>query len=132
QAYAAAATYEAAFAMTVPPPAIAANRSLLMALIATNFFGQNTSVIAATETQYMAMWAQDATAMYTYAATSTAASTLSPYNDPPRTTNESGQGAQTRALAQTTANTTSAHMQTLVQTTQPPATHQLAMTNAVT
>src|SRR5947209_2381354 len=34
QARAAAAAYEAAFAMTVPPPAIAANRALLMALIA--------------------------------------------------------------------------------------------------
>jgi PPE-repeat protein len=38
QAYGAAAAYEAAFAMTVPPPVIVANRSLLMALIATNFF----------------------------------------------------------------------------------------------
>ncbi|SOX51728.1 PPE family protein, partial [Mycobacterium ahvazicum] len=39
QAYAAVAAYEAAFAMTVPPPVIAANRALLMTLIATNFFG---------------------------------------------------------------------------------------------
>ncbi|MBO0864066.1 MAG: PPE family protein, partial [Mycobacterium sp.] len=37
QARAAAAAYEAAFAMTVPPPVIAANRALLMSLIATNF-----------------------------------------------------------------------------------------------
>ena len=57
QAYAAAAAYEAAFAMT-GPPVILANRSLLMALIATNFFGQNTAAIAATEAQYMAMWAR--------------------------------------------------------------------------
>ena len=49
QAKAAVAAYEAAFAMTVPPPVIAANRALLMALIATNFFGQNTAAIAATE-----------------------------------------------------------------------------------
>ncbi|WP_156764292.1 PPE family protein, partial [Mycobacterium sp. E3247] len=42
QAYTAAAAYEAAFAMTVPPPVIAANRAQLMALIATNFLGQNT------------------------------------------------------------------------------------------
>ena len=39
QARAAAAGYEAAFAMTVPPPEIAANRSLLAALVATNFLG---------------------------------------------------------------------------------------------
>ena len=68
QAYGAAAAYEAAFAMTVPPPVIATNRALLMALIATNFFGQNTAAIAATEAQYTEMWAQDATAMYGYAA----------------------------------------------------------------
>ena len=49
QATAAAAAYEVAFAMTVPPPVIAANRSLLLALVATNFFGQNTPAIMATE-----------------------------------------------------------------------------------
>ena len=68
QAYAAAAAYEAAFAMTVPPPVIASNRVQLMALIETNFFGQNTPAIAATEAEYMEMWAQDAAAMYGYAA----------------------------------------------------------------
>ena len=59
--------------MTVPPPVIAANRSLLAALVATNFFGQNTPAIAATEIQYAEMWAQDAVAMYGYAASSASA-----------------------------------------------------------
>jgi PPE-repeat protein len=63
QARAAAAAYETAFAMTVPPPVIAANRSLLAALVATNFLGQNTPAIAATEAHYAEMWAQDAAAM---------------------------------------------------------------------
>ena len=49
QAMAAVAAYEAAFVMTVPPPMIAANRALLLALVATNFFGQNTPAIMATE-----------------------------------------------------------------------------------
>ena len=40
QARAAAAAYEGAFAMTVPPPEIAANRSLLTVLVATNFLGR--------------------------------------------------------------------------------------------
>src|SRR5271163_1309866 len=87
QARAAVAAYEAAFAMTVPPPVIAANRALLMALIATNFFGQNTPAIMATEAQYMEMWAQDAAAMYTYAADSSTVSTLTSFDEPPRTTN---------------------------------------------
>ncbi len=46
QAAAAAAAYEAAFVMTVPPPVITANRVLVMTLIATNFFGQNSAAIA--------------------------------------------------------------------------------------
>ena len=69
QAKAAAAAYEVTFAAMVPPPVIEANRALLQALVATNLFGQNTPAIAATETLYAEMWAQDATAMYGYAGT---------------------------------------------------------------
>jgi len=100
QAKAAAAAYEAAFAMTVPPAVIAANRTLLMALIATNVLGQNTAAIAATETDYAEMWAQDATAMYGYAGSSAAASTLTPFTPPPPTTNPAGAGSQATAVAQ--------------------------------
>jgi PPE-repeat protein len=70
---AAAAAYEAAFAMTVPPAAVAANRTELTGLIGTNVFGQNTPAIAVTEEQYAEMWAQDAAAMYGYAASSATA-----------------------------------------------------------
>ena len=83
QARAAAAAFETAYAMTVPPPVIAANRVSLMTLIATNFFGQNTPAIAATEAQYMEMWAQDAAAMYSYAGSSAAASDLTVFTSPP-------------------------------------------------
>jgi PPE-repeat protein len=83
QAKAVVAAYEVAFAMTVPPPVIAANRSLLIALAATNFFGQNTAAIAATEAQYAEMWLQDATAMYCYAGSATTASQLMPFTKPP-------------------------------------------------
>ena len=78
RARAAVGAYEAAYAMTVPPAVIAANRTLLAALVATNFFGQNSPAIAATEAHYSEMWAQDAAAMYGYAASSAAASTLTP------------------------------------------------------
>lgn len=81
-AKAAAAAYETAFAMTVPPPLIAANRALLMTLVATNFLGQNAPAIAATEAQYAQMWAQDASAMYGYASASAAASALTPFAPP--------------------------------------------------
>ena len=87
QAKAAAAAYEVTFAAMVPPPVIEANRALLQALVATNLFGQNSPAIAATETLYAEMWAQDATAMYGYAGTSSSATTLTPFTPAPQTTN---------------------------------------------
>ncbi|SOX54106.1 PPE family protein [Mycobacterium ahvazicum] len=123
QAKLAAGAYEAAFAATVPPPVIAANRSLLATLIATNILGQNTPAIAATEAQYMEMWAQDAAAMYGYAGSSaTASSQLQPFAEPPRTTSDSGTGMQAAALAQssTTSGTeTGTHLSQLASTMQP-------------
>jgi PPE-repeat protein len=103
QAKAAIAAYEAAFASTVPPPVIAANRSLLMALVATNFFGQNTPAIAATETEYAEMWAQDAAAMYGYAGLSASASALVPFSPPRQNTTPSGSAGQAAAIGQATS-----------------------------
>ncbi|WP_118915871.1 PPE family protein [Mycobacterium shigaense] len=83
RADAAAAAYEAAFAATVPPAVVAANRSELAYLVATNLLGQNTPAIMATQAQYMEMWAQDADAMTSYAAASMAAARLTPAAAPP-------------------------------------------------
>jgi PPE-repeat protein len=99
QARAAVAAYETAFAATVPPPIIAANRALLMALIATNFLGQNTPAIAATEAHYAEMWAQDATAMFGYTGASATASQVTRFTEPPQTTNPAGAGGQAAAVA---------------------------------
>ena len=82
QANAAATAFEAAYAMTVPPPVIAANRSLLAMLVATNIFGQNTPTIASTEAAYAEMWAQDAAAMNGYATSSSTASQMTPFQSP--------------------------------------------------
>lgn len=124
QAKAAVAAYEAAFAMTVPPPVIAANRALLMALIATNFFGQNTPAIAATEAQYAEMWAQDAAAMYSYAGASSSASTLTPFSEPPPTTDPAGRANQGAAMAQA-AGSTRVHSLSRLTSTLPAALHQI-------
>jgi PPE-repeat protein len=113
QAKAAVAAYEAAFAMTVPPPVIAANRALLMALIATNFFGQNTPAIMATEAEYVEMWAQDAAAMYGYQATAQAASVLSPFTVPAPTTSPAGPAAQSEAVAQAVSTSAGTGAQTV-------------------
>ena len=114
QAKMAAAAYEAAFAMTVPPPVIAANRSLLISLVATNFLGQNTAAIAATEAHYMEMWAQDAVAMYGYAGQSAAASMLTPFAPAPNTTNPASLAGRAAAVAQTTGSSVGTGAQTIV------------------
>jgi PPE-repeat protein len=102
-ARAAVAAYEAAFAMTVPPPAIAANRALLAALVATNFLGQNTPAIMMTEALYVEMWAQDAAAMYGYAGASVAALQVTPFVEPPQTTTDDGTSSQADAVAKAAA-----------------------------
>jgi PPE-repeat protein len=48
------------------------------------------------------MWAQDAAAMYGYAASSAAASTLTPFTPPPQTTTSAGLGGQAAVLAHVT------------------------------
>jgi PPE-repeat protein len=110
QARAAVAAYETAFAATVPPPVIMANRTLLMTLIATNILGQNTPAIAATEAHYMQMWAQDAVAMYGYAGSSAAATQLTPFTELPQTTNPSGEPLQAAAVTQATSTSSASNI----------------------
>lgn len=128
QAKGAAAAYELAFAMTVPPPVIVANRSLLLALVATNFFGQNSPAIAATEAHYAEMWIQDATAMYGYAGSSAAANQLSPFTSPPPATDPAGLAAQPGALTHAVGSAAGTQPTTLSQllSTMPAALQQLA------
>lgn len=84
QACAAATAFEAAFTATVHPAVVKANRVSLMSLIATNLLGQNAPAIAATEFDYVEMWAQDVAAMVGYHAGATsAAAALMPFASPP-------------------------------------------------
>mgnify|MGYP001050403766 CR=1 FL=1 len=113
KATAAAGAYEAAYAATVPPPVIAANRTLLATLVATNFLGQNAPAIAATEAQYGEMWAQDAAAMYAYAGSSATASQLEPFSTPPETTNSTGDISQPAAATNALQNAAASNAGTL-------------------
>ncbi|CAM4417365.1 putative PPE family protein PPE29 [Mycobacterium basiliense] len=100
QAADAAAAFEVAFTMTVPPGVVAANRARLVALVATNFLGINTPAIAATEAEYAEMWAQDATAMYAYAAAAAEAATLASFAEPAQVSEPSGLAGQAAAVTQ--------------------------------
>jgi PPE-repeat protein len=121
QAKAAAAAYEAAFSLMVPPPVIAANRAQLMTLVATNVFGQNTPAIAAAEAHYGEMWAQDATAMYGYAGAASTAAGVTPFTPPPQTTDPAGSAGQSAAVAQATSSQLSSAMPNALQGLASPA-----------
>jgi PPE-repeat protein len=117
QAKTAAAAYQTAFTSTVPPPMVAANRSRLMTLVATNLFGRNTQAIAANEAQYAEMWAQDSAAMYGYAASSASATSLTPFTPPQQNTNPGGSTAQAAAATQA-AGTSAGNVQSTVSSIQ--------------
>jgi PPE-repeat protein len=117
QAKSAVAAYQAAFASTVPPPMVAANRSQLTTLVATNLFGRNTQAIAANEAQYAEMWAQDSAAMYGYAASSAAATSLTPFTPPQQNTNPGGSASQAAAVSQATG-TSAGNVQSTVSSIQ--------------
>ncbi len=96
---AAASAYETAFAATVPPAAIAANRSRWATLQATNIVGQNTAAIAAADVEYAQMWLQNATTMYRYAASAAAAVPTAPFTAPPQPVDSTGSTGQSAAVA---------------------------------
>ncbi|SON63856.1 PPE family protein PPE26 [Mycobacterium simulans] len=111
----AVAAYEAAVTAVVPPPLVTANRTQLVSLVKANTFGQYTASIAALEAQYGEMWAQDAMAMYSYAAASASASTVTPFAPPPDTTNAAAGALQAAAVTQAAATSAGTIQTTLAQ-----------------
>ncbi|MGB6206343.1 PPE family protein [Mycobacterium sp.] len=114
QARSAAAAYEQAFAATVPPPLIAANRAETAAATQANVFGQYTPLIAQLEAQYGEMWAQDSAAMYAYAGQSAAAAQVTPFASPAATTNPAGTAAQAGAVNSAAATSTASSTQNIL------------------
>ena len=115
QAQAAAAAYEQAFATTVAPPLVAANRAETAAAVQANVFGQYTALIAQLEAQYGQMWAQDAAAMYSYAGQSASASQVTPFVAPAATTNPGGMATQAAAVSSATGTSAATSSQTILQ-----------------
>ncbi len=114
QAQAAAAAYEQAFAATVAPPLVAANRAETAAAVQANVFGQYTPLIAQLEAQYAQMWAQDAAAMYGYAGQSASAAQVTPFATPAQTTNPAGTASQASAVSAATGNSAASSSQSLL------------------
>ena len=104
-AQSAAAAFSSVQASVVPTATVAANRTRLAQLLATNVFGRNLPAIAQTESEYQTMWANNAAAMTRYQAASSQASTLPQLTSPTSTTNPSN--LTTQASSATPAATTS-------------------------
>ncbi|WP_108920970.1 PPE family protein [Mycobacterium montefiorense] len=100
QADAAAMAFEAAYAMTVPPPVVVANRTLLANLVAGNVVGQNSPAIAATDAEYADMWARDAEAMGDYATASNSAAQMTPFTSPRTNTTPDAVAGQNQTVNQ--------------------------------
>ncbi|MBV8861677.1 MAG: PPE domain-containing protein, partial [Mycobacterium sp.] len=132
QAKAAVAAYQAAFTSTVPPSTVAANRSELTTLVATNLFGRNTQAIAVNEAQYGEMWAQDAAAMYGYAASSASATALTPFTPPQQNTNPGGSAGQAAAVSQATGTSAGNVQSTISSIQQAFSAIPNALTSAAT
>jgi PPE-repeat protein len=134
QAQAAAAAYEQAFASSIAPPLIAANRAETAAAIQANVFGQYTPLIAQLEAQYGQFWAQDAAAMYTYAGQSASATQVSPFATPASTTNPGGTAQQAAAVSAASGNSAATSTQSLLSqlTSSTPSSLQSLATPAAT
>jgi PPE-repeat protein len=116
QARAAASAYQTAISATVPPAEIAANRTQLLSLLQTNIFGQNNTAIAAAEAEYAQFWAQDVAAITGYAGSSQAATTgLGSFNEPPSTTNGTGQATQSAAVAAASTTSGTSDFETIIE-----------------
>ncbi|HWF30400.1 MAG TPA: PPE family protein [Mycobacterium sp.] len=94
-----ASSFVATQTAVVHPSVVTANRTLLAHLIATNFFGINFPAIAATEAQYMQMWADNTTAMLGYQATSLQTMAMPTFTPPSPMTTPTATAAQTAAVA---------------------------------
>ena len=135
QAQAAAAAYEQAFAATVAPPLVAANRAETAAAVQANVFGQYTPLIAQLEAQYGQMWAQDAAAMYGYAGQSASAAQVTPFATPAATTNPGGTATQAAAVSQATGTSAASSSQSILQqltSSMPSSLQSLASPAATT
>ena len=122
----AAGAFEAARLGHIHPTLIAENRAELATLVSTNFMGVNTPAIGANEALYSEYWAQDAAAMYGYAANGAAITgTLagSPFMPPTSITDPAGVASQAASTGETAgqsaSNSASTATNTLGQTHLP-------------
>ena len=118
----AAAAFTSTLVSMVHPSVVAANRTRLMQLLATNWFGINLPAIAETEQEYQMMWANNSAAMSRYQATSQqATSQMSQFSSPSATTNSAGVAEQNAAVSNAQGSAVSRVSNAAVQQLAAPA-----------
>jgi PPE-repeat protein len=98
-AQAAAAAFGQAQSAMVTPAQVAANRTRLVQLIATDRLGGNLAAIAETEAQYQTMWVNNSSALSRYEATTAQALDLPLFSSPPAIASATGTAAQASAAS---------------------------------
>jgi len=118
----AAAAFTSTLVSMVHPSVVAANRTRLMQLLATNWFGINLPAIAETEQEYQMMWANNSAAMSRYQVTSQqATSQMSQFSSPSATTNSAGVAEQNAAVSNAQGSAVSRVSNAAVQQLAAPA-----------
>ena len=98
-AQAAAAAFSTTLAAVAPPAQVAANRTRLAQLVATDRLGSNLAAIADTEAQYQTIWINNSAALSRYEATTAQALDLPQFSLPPSITSTTGAAAQASAAS---------------------------------
>jgi PPE-repeat protein len=98
-AQAAAAAFSQAQSTMVTPAQVAANRTRLAQLIATDRLGGNLAAIAETEAQYQTMWVNNSSALSRYQATTAQALDLPLFSSPPAIASATGTAGQASAAS---------------------------------
>jgi PPE-repeat protein len=109
-AQAAAAAFSSTQAAVVTPAQVAANRTRLVQLIATDRLGNNLAAIAETEAQYQTMWVNNSSALSRYEATTAQALDLPLFSSPPSIASASGAAAQATATSAAASGTPAASL----------------------
>jgi PPE-repeat protein len=107
-AQAAATAFSSTLASVVTPTQVAANRTRLAQLVATDKLGSNLAAIADTEAQYQTMWANNSAAMSRYEAASAQALDLPQFSSPPAIASPTAAAAQASAVPTAAASTPAA------------------------
>jgi PPE-repeat protein len=109
-AQAAAAAFSQTQSAMVTPAQVAANRTRLVQLIATDRLGGNLAAIAETEAQYQTMWVNNSSALSRYEATTAQALDLPLFSSPPAIASATGAAAQASAVPTGAAGTPAASL----------------------